>query len=86
MPKSKLKNAAKKCILTQSRNNDRRFLATDLEYNNLEYSDPELLVYKSESKEAEQLVYKNSLFYNIQWGNKASGGRLPYYSGGSKHT
>ncbi|CAG8513898.1 8337_t:CDS:2 [Cetraspora pellucida] len=37
MPKSKLKNVAKKCILIQSRNNDRKFLAADLEYNNLEY-------------------------------------------------
>lgn len=101
MPKSKLKNAAKKRILTQSRNNDGRFLAADPEYNYLEYSDPELLVYESESsneeefnngetelseEEAERLVYENSSFYNIQWDNKASGGRLPYYSGGSKRT
>ncbi|CAG8757606.1 8460_t:CDS:2, partial [Racocetra persica] len=54
MPKSKLKNAAKKCILTQSRNNDGRFLAADSEYNNLEYSDPKLLVYKSESSNEEE--------------------------------
>ncbi|CAG8587066.1 33051_t:CDS:2 [Racocetra persica] len=101
MPKSKLKNAAKKHIFTQSRNNNRRFLAADPEYNNLEYSDSELLVYESESsneeefnngemelseEEAERLVYENSSFYNIQWDNKASGGQLPYYSGGSKHT
>ncbi|CAG8505801.1 17276_t:CDS:2 [Dentiscutata heterogama] len=49
MPKSKLKNAAKKHILIQSRNNDGRFLAADPEYNNLEYSNSELLVYESES-------------------------------------
>ncbi|CAG8766094.1 2216_t:CDS:1, partial [Racocetra fulgida] len=37
-------------------------------------------------EEAKQLIYENSSFYDLRWDNKASGGRLPYYSGGSKRT
>ncbi|CAG8554458.1 17342_t:CDS:1, partial [Dentiscutata heterogama] len=54
MPKSKLKNVAKKRILTQNRNNDRRFLAANPEYSDPEYSNPELLVYESENNNEEE--------------------------------
>ncbi|CAG8806406.1 14935_t:CDS:1, partial [Racocetra fulgida] len=37
-------------------------------------------------EEAKQLIYENSYFYDLRWDNKASGGQLPYYSGGSKCT
>ncbi|CAG8647591.1 14551_t:CDS:2 [Cetraspora pellucida] len=85
MPKSKLKNVAKKCILTQSRNNDGKFLAADSEYNNLEYSDSELLIYKSESSNKEKFN-NGETELSEEEDNKASGGQLPYYSDGSKHT
>ncbi|CAG8650863.1 9943_t:CDS:1, partial [Dentiscutata heterogama] len=55
--------------------------SSDSEYSDLEYSDPELLVYESENnnkeyfnneemelddEEAEQLIYENNSFYNLQ--------------------
>ncbi|CAG8469979.1 6700_t:CDS:2 [Scutellospora calospora] len=41
-------------------NNDRRFLAADPEYNNLEYSDSELLVYEFESSNEEEFNNGNT--------------------------
>ncbi|CAG8657169.1 281_t:CDS:1, partial [Cetraspora pellucida] len=81
MSKSKCKNATKKHILTQDRDNEGRFSKTiDAESSDLEYSNPELLIYKSEKnnkkelyneiepneEEAKQLINRDNSFYNLK--------------------
>ncbi|CAG8696975.1 6935_t:CDS:2 [Cetraspora pellucida] len=66
MPKSKLKNAAKEYILTQSRNSDEKFSKStvtensDPEYSDQKYSDPELLVFESENSNKEKFNNKKT--------------------------
>ncbi|CAG8528199.1 7881_t:CDS:2, partial [Dentiscutata heterogama] len=101
MPKSKHKNAAKERILTQGRDNEGRFSKTiDTESSDLEYSDPELLIYESENnnekeldneiepneEKAKRLINGDNSFYNLKWDNNVADGRLSYYSGSSKRT
>ncbi|CAG8756785.1 16222_t:CDS:2, partial [Cetraspora pellucida] len=56
MPKSKHKNAAKEYILTQDRDNEKRFSKTiDAESSDSKYSNPKLLIYESENNNEKEL-------------------------------
>ncbi|CAG8729839.1 24487_t:CDS:2 [Gigaspora margarita] len=90
------KNAAKNRILTQSRDNSRKFSKTvgmensDLEYSNPEYSDPEFLVFEFENDyekdfNNEEIELNKEEVSQLIYENTSSS-RLPYYSGGLKRT